>query len=173
MQEWKKVKEEPVRAGFRRMLKRLFVLPNGKEQDFDIKHEGPAACVLALTTNHTIVLAKQYRPGPERVLMEMPGGMVEENEDPLAAIQRELLEETGYRGDIEFVGTCFDCAYSTMERHCYVAKNCTKIQEPMTDETEFVEIVEMSLEDFRSHLRSGLLTDVEMGYLALDHLGLL
>ncbi len=31
----------------------------------------------------------------------------------------------------------------------------------------------MSLEDFRNHLRSGELTDVEIGYLALDHLGLL
>ncbi len=36
-----------------------------------------------------------------------------------------------------------------------------------------MEVVEVSLEEFRDHLRSGQLTDVELGYLALDHLKLL
>jgi hypothetical protein len=57
----------------------------------------------------------------------------------------------------------------------FIAKNCIKVSEPRTTEEDekFVEIIEMSLEDFRKHLRSGQLTDVESGYLALDYLGLL
>jgi len=31
----------------------------------------------------------------------------------------------------------------------------------------------MTLAEFRDHLRSGQLTDVDLGYLALDHLGML
>lgn len=173
MQEWKKIKEEPFRAGYRKMLKRVFVMPDGKERDFDVKQEGPAVCIFALTQDEKVILAKQFRPGPEEILLEMPGGGVEKNEEPLAAAKRELLEETGYTGEFDFVGTCLDCAYSTMKRYCYVAKSCTKIQEPNPDETEFIEITKVPLEEFRSILRSGQITDVEVGYLALDHLGLL
>lgn len=41
------------------------------------------------------------------------------------------------------------------------------------DESEFIEIVKMSLSDFRKHLRSGELTDIESGYMGLDFLNLL
>ncbi|MEI7741991.1 MAG: NUDIX hydrolase [bacterium] len=173
MNEWKKIKEEPFRAGFRKMIKKFFILPNGQEKDFDIKQEGPAVCVLALTKNGNVILAKQYRPGPEKKLLEMPGGGVEKDENPLEAAKRELLEETGYAGEMQLVGECLDCAYSTMKRYCYVAKNCVRVQDPCLDENEFVEIVQMPLPEFRNLLRSGQMTDVEVGYLALDYLGLL
>ena len=40
-----------------------------------------------------------YRHAVGNVTLTMPGGMLEEKEDPLAGIQRELLEETGYVAD--------------------------------------------------------------------------
>ena len=173
MEKWKKIKEESYKAGFRKMIKKFFILPNGKEMDFDIKHEGSPVCVLALTPDNNVVLAKQFRPGPEEVLLELPGGGSEEGESPLEAMERELLEETGYKGDMKEVTTCFDCAYSTCVRHCFVATNCVKVQEPQFDEGEFIEIAEIPLSEFRELLRSGCLTDVEVGYLGLDYLGLL
>jgi hypothetical protein len=47
------------------------------------------------------------------------------------------------------------------------------VQEQQTDQDEFIEVVEMSLEEFRNHLRSGELTDIGTGYLGLDFLKLL
>lgn len=170
---WKKTKEEQFRAGFRKLLKKTFQLPNGKIADFDVKYEGPAVCVLALTKENRVLLVKQFRPGPEEILSEMPGGCIEDNETPDNAIERELLEETGYEGEIQFVGMSLDCAYSTMKRYNFVAKNCIKIQEPNYDNTEFGEVIEMSLDEFRDHLRSGKLTDIETGYMCLDFLKLL
>lgn len=170
---WWKIKEEPFRAGFRKLLKRTFKLPDGKIVDFDIKQEDPAVCILAITTDNKIVLAKQFRPGPEKILFEMPGGVIEKEEKPKQAAKRELLEETGFIGDLKFVGTCLDCAYSTMIRYVFVATNCNKIQEQKLDSAEFIDIIEISLDDFRNHLRTGELTDVECGYLGLDFLGLL
>ena len=40
-----------------------------------------------------------YRHAVGEVTLTMPGGMLEDGENPLAEIQRELLEETGYVAD--------------------------------------------------------------------------
>lgn len=170
---WKKIKEESYRAGWRKMIKKTFILLNGTEADYDIKDEGRTICGLVLTTENKVLLMKVFRPGPEKVLMELPGGFVNKDEELIDAAKRELLEETGYTGDFELVGNCIDDAYSNCVRHCFVAKNCKKIQEPKWEEDEKCELMELSLEDFRVHLRSGQLTDVEIGYMALDFLGLL
>lgn len=153
-------------------MKKTFRLPDGSIADFDIHEEGPAVCVLALTDKNEVVLTKQFRPGPEKILCEFPGGKISENESPEEAIRREFLEETGFTGEFTFVGKSLDAAYSSMLRYNFVAQHCKKIQEPQGDETEFVEVVLMDLSRFRNHLRSGELTDIETGYLCLDFLGL-
>ncbi|MFA5126977.1 MAG: NUDIX hydrolase [Patescibacteria group bacterium] len=170
---WKKIKEEPFKAGFRKLIKKTFQLPNNKIVDFDIKQEGPAVCVLALTKDNNVILTKQFRPGPEKILLELPGGLIDKNESPDEAAKRELLEETGYSGNFQLIGESLDCAYSTMVRYNFVAINCHKIQEQRLEENEFAEIVEISLGNFKKHLRSGQLTDVESGYMGLDYLKLL
>lgn len=170
---WKKVKEEPYRAGWRKMIRKTFVLLNGKEADYDTRDDGKTVSILAITKDDNIVLVRVFRPGPEKVLMEMPGGFIDKNEESIEAAKRELLEETGYSGEFEFTGEIVDDAYSNCIRNCFVAKNCIKVSEPKHEEDEDCEIIEMSLSDFRKHLRSGQLTDVESGYLSLDYLKLL
>ncbi|MFZ3301540.1 MAG: NUDIX hydrolase [Microgenomates group bacterium] len=170
---WKKVKEEPYRAGWRKMLKKTFILLNGQEFTYDTKDEGRMICGVALTDENKVILTKVFRPGPEKVLMELPGGHIEEGEDPLVAAKREILEETGYSGDFEIIGELVDDAYSNCVRYCFVARNCKKVQEPTWEVDEDCDIIEMDLKDFREHLRSGQLTDVEIGYFALDYLKLL
>ncbi len=173
LENWIKLKEKPIKTGRRKVLRRTYQLPDHRVDEYDIKQEGPAVCILGLTDDRNIVLAKQFRPGPERILLELPGGAVECDESPKEAASREFLEETGYNGSLQLIGTSLDCAYSTMLRYNFVATRCRKVQEPQLDGNEFIEVVEMPLDDFRSHLRKGDLTDIESGYLGLDFLGLL
>jgi ADP-ribose pyrophosphatase len=174
IQEWKETSREMAFQKYSRKIEKvMFQLPDGKESDFYIKKEGPAVAVLALTKEKDVILVRQFRPGPKKILNELPGGYIDANETSEEAGLRELLEETGYTGEAHFVTTALDCAYSTMERQCMVVVDCKKVSEQKLDPTEFAEVVLVSLDEFRALLKSGQMTDVEVGYIGLDHLGLL
>lgn len=171
---WEELSRENVFKKYSRKIdKVIYKLPNGIENDFYIKSEGQAVCTLALTTDNKVITVRQYRPGPNKILDELPGGGIEENETAEQAAGRELLEETGYQGKVQFVTTCYDCAYSDMVRHCFVVTDCEKVTEQKLDETEFAEVILHDLDEFKKILRSGQLTDVEVGFLGLDYLQLL
>ena len=53
--------------------------------------------IIPITPSNKIVFVEQYRYGSEKVTLEIPGGMVDPGESPYEAIERELLEETGYK----------------------------------------------------------------------------
>lgn len=172
--KWIEQSRELVFKKYTRAIEKvMFQLPSGEVADFYIKAESPAAAILALTDDGRVILARQFRPGPQKVLDELPGGYIDPGENALEAIKREFMEETGYEGDFVHIGNCLDDAYSTMERHCFVATNCKRISQPLHTATEQTEIVLKSLPDFRSQLRSGAMTDVEVAYMGLDYLELL
>lgn len=173
IEPWKKTSEELVFNGFRKVISRKFINHNGQELEFHIKKEGQPACILALTKDNQVILAKQFRVGPEIVALELPGGIAEKGEEFIDAARRELLEETGYAGEMQFVKEGFFDAYSTGRRYHFVATNCEKIADPITTPEEQTEVVLMPLKEFREHLRHGELSDTTTGYLGLDFLGLL
>lgn len=70
----------------------------GRERDFVVIDAPDWVNVLALTPDHRLVLVRQFRFGIDDFSLEIPGGVMERGEDPLAAAQRELREETGYTG---------------------------------------------------------------------------
>tara|TARA_B110000438_G_C15511468_1_gene520098 strand:+ start:113 stop:637 length:525 start_codon:yes stop_codon:yes gene_type:complete len=53
--------------------------------------------IIPVTPSNKIVFVEQYRYGSEKVTLEIPGGMIDPGESPYEAIERELLEETGYK----------------------------------------------------------------------------
>jgi ADP-ribose pyrophosphatase len=55
--------------------------------------------VLAETPDGELVLIWQYRFGTDALSLEIPGGVIDPGEEPIAAARRELLEETGYEAE--------------------------------------------------------------------------
>src|SRR5437899_611317 len=72
-------------------------LPNGTlVPDYYYWEGGDFAQVFAITARNEVVLTRQYKHGVKEIVVELPAGLVGHGETPLAAAQRELLEETGY-----------------------------------------------------------------------------
>ena len=70
----------------------------GTEKDFVVVQTPDWVNVVALTPDQQIVLVRQFRFGIDRFSLEIPGGVMETGEDPVAAGLRELREETGFSG---------------------------------------------------------------------------
>lgn len=68
------------------------------ESDFYCLDSKDFVNVVALTEDDEIVLVEQYRHGSAEMTLEVPGGLIDAGEDPIAAGLRELVEETGYGG---------------------------------------------------------------------------
>ena len=117
-------------------------LSNGNLLDATILEFRSWANVLALTKNGEVVLVKQYRHGVCEVLLEFPGGVVDDGEDPLEGAKRELLEETGYTvSDITFVGKLYpNPALQTNTLYCFLALGAEKAGEQNLDAGEDIEV---------------------------------
>jgi ADP-ribose pyrophosphatase len=173
MQVWRLIARRPGPVGFVSVQTNTYSLPDGTTAEWDILLTTDAVAVVALTPDGRVVLARQYRPGPDVILDEMPGGAIDAGEDVAAAAARELREETGFAGDVEVVGYNWHAANSTRKCWAAIARNCVKVAEPVFGHSEFCETVIVSLAEFRAALRTGQFTDTAVGYLALDRLGAL
>jgi 8-oxo-dGTP pyrophosphatase MutT (NUDIX family) len=132
-------------------------LPNGKFLDATIFELSSWANILALTKNNEAVLIKQYRHGVEKVLWEIPGGVVEDDEDPLEGIKRELLEETGYTA-AEFiqVGALYpNPAFQTNTMYCFLAFDAEKVTGQNLDDGEDIEVHLVLLDELMAMMKRG------------------
>jgi ADP-ribose pyrophosphatase len=68
----------------------------GRQGYFFIVHAPDWVNIVATTEDNKVVLIEQFRQGSERVELEIPSGIIDEDEDPADAAIRELREETGY-----------------------------------------------------------------------------
>ena len=61
-----------------------------------LDHHSAVAVLILNSKESKTLLVKQYRPGNRGELYEIPAGLIDENENPLNAMYREVEEETGY-----------------------------------------------------------------------------
>jgi ADP-ribose pyrophosphatase len=114
--------------------------------------------VLALTTDGQVITVREYRHGVGQVLRGLPGGGVEtRDQSPLAAMQRELLEETGYGGGQFFgVGQSFpNTGNQNNTLWSFLAVGVVKLQGQQLDEAEHIEIVLQDFAEFNQEVWSG------------------
>lgn len=133
-------------------------LPKGIEGTFGIVRHPGASLAVPVTNDGHLVLLRQYRFAVQARLLEFPAGTLEEGEDPLESMQRELGEEAGYsaaRWDV--LGPMLPCpGYSDEVIHCFLARDLTPLENPPSgDEDEDLDVVLMTPTDLDERLSSG------------------
>jgi ADP-ribose pyrophosphatase len=130
----------------------------------------PAVGIVAVTDDHCVVLVEQFRPPVNANVVELPAGLAgdqpgAEHEPLLAAAQRELLEETGYRADrwTELATGCSSPGLTDEQIVLFLAEGLTKIAAGGGDESETITIHEVPLDQVGAWLRQrGSLVDLKL-----------
>ena len=118
-----------------------------------------AICVVAHTTDDTLVLIREFRYPLNSWCIGFPAGLVEPGEDPAACADRELQEETGFRivpgSTVRFLPQA-GCSSTglTDEAVQVVFVEAEKASEAHTEPGELIEIFELPCSDIRSFLDS-------------------
>ncbi len=132
----------------------------GRESEFYRLDFADWVNVVALTKNKKIITIKQFRFGTERTEIEIPGGAIENGEDPLAAGQRELLEETGFSGkNGRVIGrVCPNPAIQSNWCYTVFIEDVTRVAEQNMDDMEDIKVKLISLGEMNDLIRHGLIT---------------
>lgn len=136
------------------------ILENGQTAYRYVLELKGASAILAFVDENTILLVKQYRYPIQDYLLELPAGMLEENEDPFDSAKRELLEETGYMADnIQYLTSFYTSPGIVKETiHLYVATNLHFVGQHL-DEDEFINVIKMPVNEFEEKILNGQIKD--------------
>src|SRR5204863_6468129 len=114
-----------------------------KAQDFFVIDAPDWVNVVALTPGHHLVLVRQFRYGINDFSLEIPGGIIDAGEDPLAAGVRELREESGYVGTaVRLLGSVHpNPAMQSNRCHLVLVENARPVADLEWDPDEEFEIM--------------------------------
>ena len=116
---------------------------NGHAESASILEAPDWVNVVALTTAGDCILIRQYRYGTEKYTLEIPGGMIDPGESPLAAAERELREETGYVAArwTALGRTAPNPAFQRNYLYTFLAEGCERAGEQLQDPGEDIEVL--------------------------------
>jgi 8-oxo-dGTP pyrophosphatase MutT (NUDIX family) len=137
----------------------------GVAHDFFVIEAPDWINVVALTATGRVVLIRQHRMGTGVVTLEIPGGMIDPGESPLAAAARELREETGYVAERWTSLGSIDPnpAIQTNRCYTYLAEGCRLAGDPELDEKEDIGVEEADLDAIPALLADGTITHALVG----------
>ena len=130
-------------------------LSNGQIIDPYIIVAVPDFCnVLIVTPNEEVIMVKQYRHAAGIISIEMPGGMIDEGENPTMAAAREMQEETGYSTTrLELLYTISpNPPLENNQAWFYIAHNAVQDQPIALDQFEDIELVKYTKSEFMNCL---------------------
>ena len=133
-------------------------LPDGREiEEWPIVNARDYVNAVVLNESGQIMVLEGYKHGIGRSSWQVLGGYLEEGENPLDAVKRELLEETGYSSDDwQKLGSyIIDANRRVGVGHFYLARDARLTTEPDNDDLEQIEIKWVSQTEAQKALHDG------------------
>lgn len=145
--EYKKNSQKIAYKGKRVRVEELEYL-NGEQVIYrEHVNAGEAVVILPITEENKVIMVQEPRTPIEKVILDLPAGMIEPEELPKDAAVRELEEETGYLAkNIRFLRAYYpSIGYSNEKIYIYLATDFEKTQQRL-DEGENINVIELPLE---------------------------
>ena len=138
-----KVIEQTIEFQGRRIAVRWdrIVDASGREKAYEVVVHPGAVSIVAILSSDEVVLINQYRHATGEVIVEIPAGTLEKDEDPIDAARRELEEETGYSAKrLELRATYYTTpGFSNELMYLYEASELTLSKQSLDDD-ESIEV---------------------------------
>lgn len=164
MKEWKVLKSDlALDTKWAKVRRDTVELSNGKVlDDYYYWEGGNFSQIFALTEDQKVILVRQYKHGVQEIVIELPAGLIEKDEDPGEAAKRELEEETGYIVDsVKSLGIFnVSSAKSTTKAHPFLATGARRNAKQNLDATEYIEVITVTISELRGMISDGRITDV-------------
>ncbi|HEY9846912.1 MAG TPA: NUDIX hydrolase [Candidatus Caenarcaniphilales bacterium] len=141
--------------------------------DYFLSVRPDVALVFPVTSQEEIVFVRQYRHGAGEILLELPAGTFNPNEESAeAAAVRELVEETGYTCEnLVKLATLYDNPVKETNRiHLFIARDVYQTANQKLDTTEEIEVVLISAAAVTNQILQGKIS--VSGTIAAIFLGL-
>lgn len=115
----------------------------GQDHDFFILESSSWVNIIPLTPQNEVVMVRQYRHGTRDVTLEIPGGLVEHNDNAEKAARRELFEETGYQASEMILLGSVHPNPAIQNNLCYtfLARDVSLAGDQQQDEKEDIEVL--------------------------------
>ena len=138
-------------------------MENGREALREVVHHPGGACVVPLTADRQVIMVRQFRYPHLKETLELPAGKLEYGEDPAACAERELSEEAGASADLlEPLGCLYPTpAYDKEVIYMFLARNIRQGQDQHLDADEFLDIVQLPLEEVAAMVMRGEIPDAK------------
>lgn len=158
----KVVGEETIYKGVYLNLKKFdIVLPNGNRGIREIVEVRNASAIFAVDEQMNVLMVRQSRPAINKTGLEIPAGLIDENESTEDAVRRECEEETGYqpRTIRKLIRYAHAEGYSTGYITLYLGIGLEYTGKMKLDDSEYVEPVLVPLDKVVQMIRENHITD--------------
>ncbi len=137
-------------------------LASGRETRREIVEHSDCVAIVAVDGDNNVLLVKQFRKPVEKELLEIPAGGIDPGEDPVAAVRREMQEETGYLPrKVERLGGFYSTpGYCTEYLYLYLATDLVPSQLHAED-TESISLVPVPIGEIPQLIASGGICDAK------------
>ena len=132
----------------------------GRTTTREIVEHADCIAVVAVDNNDNVLLVRQFRKPPERELLEIPAGGVDDGEDVEAAVVREMQEETGFRPQKleRLCGFYSSPGFCDEYLHLYLATDLIPGR-LYAEDTAGIELVRLSVAQIPEFIASGRIED--------------